>query len=116
MPFFTNTLPTLCCPVMDTQQTPVAVCWLTLRLCSIGDNRFNLNQFWLMWLKCTVPENTFQLIVERVESTAIFLGIVITVLLVGSMQWTLRAHGCDSRRYTLFSTLSEANSQLPNPS
>ena len=51
----------------------------TLRTCCIGANRFNLNQFWLIWLRC--PKRTlFWLFLPFLVETQLGLGRVITRL------------------------------------
>ena len=51
----------------------------TFRACSIGINRFNLNQFWLIWLRCS-NRTLFWLFLPFLVETRFGLGRVITRL------------------------------------
>ena len=51
----------------------------TFRACSIGINRFNLNQFWLIWLRCS-NRTLFWLFLPFLVETRFGLGRIITRL------------------------------------
>ena len=86
--------------------------WSTSRSCSLGNNRFNINQSVLVDVVAVYQYNVFCFRFDRVENTAVFLGRVGTRLFWGHYLRT-RAHAptiviaVDTHRFQPIQLVSE---------